>query len=45
MCGKFLLIRERFLLVKRVSVGGGVATSLLRTGVNILELGTEKQQG
>ena len=40
---KFFPIRERFLLVKRVSVRGGVATFPLRSGVNIPELGKENQ--
>ena len=34
---KFFLIRERFLLVKRVPVRGEVATFPLRNGVNIPE--------
>ena len=52
---KFFLIRGRFLVLKRVSVvlgkvgvggvvdGGRVATLPLRNGVNIVELGNEKQ--
>ena len=40
---KFLLIRERFLLVKRVPVRREAPTFPLRNGVNIPELGKEKQ--
>ena len=41
---KFFLIRGRFLVLKRVSVVlGRVATLPLRNGVNIVELGNEKQ--